>query len=280
MKGLFVGLTSIDIIYPLDGYPEENTKQKCEAPLMDIGGPATNAAYAFQSLGGEATLVSLIGNTPFSAFMIDKIKSYGLTHMDLNPGYSGHPEVASIVVNRINGSRTVTTARPNQRVDVISPDIEWQAFDVVCIDGFFGNYLLDMLPANEEKIPVVFDGGSYKKHTSTVLNYVDYPILSERFTLPNQDSLIPALQEKGKSKFAFTRGEKPLLVYEGESSFELAVPVVKAVDTLAAGDIFHGAFSYYIAQEPGDFKRALEQAGKVASLSCRFSGPRKWVDFL
>jgi sugar/nucleoside kinase (ribokinase family) len=48
--------------------------------------------------------------------------------------------------------------------------------------------------------------------------------------------------------------------------------VIKAVDTLGAGDIFHGAFCHYILQQ--DFPTALSNAAKVAARSCESFGTR------
>jgi sugar/nucleoside kinase (ribokinase family) len=53
------------------------------------------------------------------------------------------------------------------------------------------------------------------------------------------------------------------------------VPTVQAVDTLGAGDIFHGAFCHYILRE--NFPTALKQAAHIASFSCQFFGTRRWM---
>ena len=74
-RGLFVGVTTMDLVYPFPGFPEENTKNKTDGLLIDIGGPATNAAFAFTVLGGEATLVSMVGQNPMSLFIKDRLQS-------------------------------------------------------------------------------------------------------------------------------------------------------------------------------------------------------------
>jgi sugar/nucleoside kinase (ribokinase family) len=51
---------------------------------------------------------------------------------------------------------------------------------------------------------------------------------------------------------------------------------IKPVDTLGAGDIFHGAFCHYILQN--DFPVSLERAAEIASLSCTSLGTRAWID--
>ena len=50
----FVGLTTLDLIYSVETYPAENKKIVARRQGMYAGGPATNAAAAFASLGGGA----------------------------------------------------------------------------------------------------------------------------------------------------------------------------------------------------------------------------------
>ena len=47
----------------------------------------------------------------------------------------------------------------------------------------------------------------------------------------------------------------------------VTVPKVDAIDTLGAGDIFHGAYCYYKYCKEEDFPTALASASKVASWS-------------
>lgn len=280
MTGLFIGLTSIDLIYPFDHFPIENTKNKSSSRIIDIGGPATNAAFAFTALGGKATLVSLIGQQPFAAFMKGKLREYDIQHIDLNSQSTQQPEMASILLNTKNGSRTVFTEKPKRVYQVNTPPINLANFDVICIDGFFGAYVLQLLKKNKTNTPVVFDGGSYKEQTDSLLDLVDYPIFSEHFSAPKHSSLKAYLKEKQIQPFAITKGEKAIELVEKGLNYQIEVPKTNAIDTLGAGDIFHGAFAKYIIQEKHDFKSALENAATIASLSCQFIGARQWVDLL
>lgn len=280
MNGLFIGITAVDILYPLDHFPKENSKTRSAAELVDIGGPATNAAFTFSALGGRASLISQIGQNPFSAFMKEKLQQYDINHIDLNDQLQQYPIIASILVNTTNGSRTIINAKPNMEFETASLNIDLSNYDVICVDGFLNKALLKLLKKNNKKIPVVFDGGSYKKHTDVLLNYVNYPIFSENFALPDNADLADFLKKKNTDQYAITRGDKALQVFENSDSYELAVPKINAIDTLGAGDIFHGAFSKYIIETDHDFSAALSMAAKIASLSCQYIGPRKWTGSL
>ena len=66
MKGLFLGLSTIDLLYPVHHFPDEDSKVKADSYYTFLGGPATNAAITFAALGGDATLVSAIGYNHWS----------------------------------------------------------------------------------------------------------------------------------------------------------------------------------------------------------------------
>jgi sugar/nucleoside kinase (ribokinase family) len=53
------------------------------------------------------------------------------------------------------------------------------------------------------------------------------------------------------------------------------------VDTLAAGDVFHGALAWMLAAQAqtdgGSFRHALAFAAHVAAASCQHFGSREWM---
>ena len=77
-------------------------------------------------------------------------------------------------------------------------------------------------------------------------------------------------------KVAATRGGQPICYTTGEEDGEIPVAVTKVVDTLGAGDIFHGAFCYFLGRG-NTFERALTLAGKVAGVSVGTFGTRNWI---
>ncbi|MGC9503545.1 hypothetical protein [Baaleninema sp.] len=51
MQGLFVGLTTLDVIYLSERLPQPDEKLVASDYTIAAGGPATNAAVSFSSLG-------------------------------------------------------------------------------------------------------------------------------------------------------------------------------------------------------------------------------------
>jgi sugar/nucleoside kinase (ribokinase family) len=70
---------------------------------------------------------------------------------------------------------------------------------------------------------------------------------------------------------AVTDGASPVCWRAGESAGKMPVFPVDAVDTLAAGDVFHGAFALALL-EAGDSVGALRFAAAAAALKCRRFG--------
>jgi sugar/nucleoside kinase (ribokinase family) len=76
---------------------------------------------------------------------------------------------------------------------------------------------------------------------------------------------------------AITRGGGPIAWSDGSGRGAIHPPQVDALDTLGAGDIFHGAFCHYLAGG-STFVAALEQAARIAALSCTHLGTRAWIE--
>ena len=61
----------------------------------------------------------------------------------------------------------------------------------------------------------------------------------------------------------------------------LEVPGVHVVDTLAAGDVFHGALAGMLAAQGKpdgrSFRQAIVFAAYVAAASCQHFGSREWM---
>ena len=90
--------------------------------------------------------------------------------------------------------------------------------------------------------------------------------------------VIDHLLRQGVSEVAVTNGEKPIRYASAAGSGEIPVPQVKAVDTVGAGDTFHGAFCYRYVANGFAFSDALEFASVIASRSCEYFGPRGWMN--
>ncbi len=282
MKGLFIGLITIDIQFLVDRFPKENTKVKASGCHLFTGGPATNASVIFAALQGKATLVTSIGENHFSGFMRNELESLLVSVIDLTPHSKNLPTFASIMTNSANGDRTVLSYNP-ARVEADSSTLQKtiQQYDIIMIDGFHREVSFELIQtAKTLDIPVVLDGGSWKEGLEKLLPYIDIAVCSEHFFPPGTSTFTEVfdyLKKKDIKRAAITRGGESIIFYDRDTSGTIPVQNIRARDTLGAGDFFHGAFCYFYANKR-NFEDALKKASEIAAKSCLEYGTRSWLE--
>ncbi|MBH8552152.1 sugar kinase [Nostocaceae cyanobacterium CENA357] len=281
-RGLFVGLVTLDLIYLADSTPRNNQKIVATDYTVAAGGPATNASVTFSHLGNQAQVLGVIGSHPMTQLIRGDLNKYKVAIADLEPNTTLPPPVSSIIVTQATGERAVVSinAVKTQASHTSIPSDILQNVDVVLIDGHQMAVSYDIaLMAKAQNIPVIIDGGSWKTGFEQVLPFTDYAVCSANFHPPfchTEQEVFAYLDAFKIPHIAITHGEKPIAYLSSGQAGTLTVPSVQAVDTLGAGDIFHGAFCNYILQE--SFTDALAQAAQIAADSCRFFGTRRWME--
>jgi sugar/nucleoside kinase (ribokinase family) len=280
-RGLFVGLITLDLIYLADSAPKNNQKIVANDYTVAAGGPATNAAVTFSHLGNQAKVLGVLGSHPMTQLIRGDLANYKIAIADLESNASTAPPVSSIIVTQATGERAVVSinaVKTQANNASIPPDI-LQDIDIVLIDGHQMAVSYDIaLMAKAKNIPVIIDGGSWKTGFEQVLPFVDYAVCSANFHPPfchTEQEVFAYLDAFKIPHIAITHGDKPIAYLSSGKTGILPVPSVQAVDTLGAGDIFHGAFCHYILQ--GSFIDALAQAAILAANSCKFFGTRRWI---
>ena len=282
-RGLFVGLTTIDIQYFVEEFPQSNVKIKSESPEFLVGGPATNAAVTFAKLGGTVTLLSAVGKNSFTEFVHNDFYKNGIEFLDLKKEEDFDPVLATVVTSQKNGERNIFTHNPKTINPTVSPEelIEKVSPQVILFDGFYPEFGIHCAQiAKKKNIPVILDCGSWKPQYEEWLNYTDIAICSENFFPQNSNNsqqVFEYLKEKNVVYSAISRGEKTILFQHNNERGELEIERCQVVDTLGAGDILHGAFCYYFIHS-NNFLKALEDAAKIATFSCLHKGTRDWLN--
>ena len=282
-QGLFVGLTTLDLIYLTTRLPRNNEKIVALKQIIAAGGPATNAAVTFNCLGGKARLLSSIGKHPLSKLIHSDLEEYSVEFKDLEADKNQSPPVSSIFVTESTGERaiiSINATKSQAQVEQI-PDNILAGIDVVLIDGHqIAVSQAISQQARSQNIPVVLDGGSWKPGLESILPLIDYAICSSDFYPPNchnQKNVFKYLKSQKIPYISITNGAENIQYISHSKKGQITINKVQVVDTLGAGDIFHGAFCHYILQH--DFITALHSASQIASYSCQYFGTRQ-INFL
>jgi sugar/nucleoside kinase (ribokinase family) len=281
-SALFVGLITLDFIYLADSPPQNNQKLVATDYTVAAGGPATNAAVTFSHLGNKATILGVLGSHPMKQLICTDLENCQVAIIDLDPHQITPPPVSSIIVTQGTGERAVISinaVKTQANITSIPPNI-LENIDIILIDGHQMAISFHLAQtAKTHNIPIVIDGGSWKLGFAEILPFVNYALCSANFYPPNcknQQDVFNYLQDFNIPHIAITQGENPIQYLTCGQSGVVNVPKIQTVDTLGAGDIFHGAFCNYILQT--SFIDALALAGNIATNACKYFGTRHWMN--
>jgi sugar/nucleoside kinase (ribokinase family) len=291
-RALFVGRTTLDVLYRLDRLPEEDTKVFARSLQAAPGGPALNAAVTHSLLGGKAMLVSAVGRGPWAGVVRAELHRHGIELLDLAAETAYETPLCTALINAENGSRTVVNP-PISEVCLRRLTGSWAAEiptawghvpAVVLSDGFLLHETLPLLAACQAAgAALCLDSGSWKSGIADLAGLLTVAVCSERFSVPGHphtpEDTLAWFAGRGVPSAAVTRGARSIVGNHCGRRFEIEIAPVDAVDTLGAGDVLHGAFCHHFARH-GEFEPALRWAAEIATLKCRTHGVEAWVSRL
>lgn len=281
--GVFVGLATLDVIHRIAKAPAVNQKITSAAQFVAAGGPAANAAVTFAALGGDATLVTALGDDPVADLVRADLAAHGVTVVDAAAGTTRAVPVSAVSVVESTGDRSVVSldavnsdATPPEGLVGLVADA-----DVVLVDGHHPLIALAAARhARELSTTLVVDAGRWKPVMSDLAEHATDMVCSNDFRAPGTDtaeSTAAALIGRGVRTVVTTHGGDPVQWWSDGDYGSVPVPPVVVVDTLGAGDAFHGAYSYFSAWGDGSVAERIERSSHVAALRCSVVGPRAWL---
>ena len=284
--GVFVGLATLDVIHRIAEPPAINEKITSNAQFVAAGGPAANAAVTFAGLGGDAILVTALGDDPVADLIRADLHTYGVRIVDAAAGTTRAVPVSAVSVVESTGDRSVVSldAVNSDAAPPVGIDDLVATADVVLVDGH--HPLIARAAAGlaaARATTVVVDAGRWKPVMADIAAHATDMVCSNDFRMPGTDtpdSTAAMLVAGGVHTVVTTHGADPVQWWSAGESGAVPVPPVVAVDTLGAGDAFHGAYAYYSTQPDSGVAERIDRSARVAALRCSMVGPRAWLSEL
>jgi len=274
---LCAGIATVDLIFGVDTLPTRPEKHRARATDLTTGGCALNAAVAAARLGGDVAFLGRIGGDAFGDLIARTLSGEGidtaLLHCD-----RGRPTPRSAIMVDAAGERMIVNHRDDGLfADPPSPIA--RDFDAALADTRWPAGAAALLAAARARgVPGVLDAEAPVAIASAALDCASHIAFSEQgladYTgIPDMaEALHDAARRHPAAWLCVTRGAAPVLALHHGTITEIQSFPVTAVDTLGAGDVWHGAFALFLG-EGADETTAVRHANAVAALkTTRFGG--------
>src|SRR6476646_1845462 len=279
---LCIGMPVRDLTFRVGGVPGRGSKENATHFDEICGGNALNGAIAIVRLGGRASICGPMGDSreTSSRYIFEQLAHEGIEteHIVHMPGLV--TPISAVLVDP-SGERTIVTFRDPELWKVHLPPIETllDDCDAILTESRCAEFCTDLCAeAVRRGIPVIVDVDRAMSLREGLLNASSHLVFSSE---PLQETADIADDAKARHKIARltpsflagTRGPKGTIWLDekGEIQETPAFPV-HTVDTLGAGDVFHGAFALAITEKQ-ELRQALRFASAAAALTCtRFGG--------
>lgn len=267
-----IGHAAYDITFPLNSFPEENSKNRVKKIVECGGGPASNAAYLLGKWKMDTTFIGIVGSDIYGKKIKDELKSVdvNIDYMEESKKYA--TTISVVITSKKNNTRT-TLAYKNPNMKIINSNINIKT-DVILIDGQEYELSKKIMNDNPSAIKII-DAGRNTEEILDLCKYVDYIVCSKEFAEEitnikfnyHDTNTFNSIFEKlielyPNKKYVITLEDKGCMFLDGEYVKVMPTYKVDVKDTTGAGDIFHGAFTYAIANN-----YSLENAVKLGNIA-------------
>lgn len=277
-----VGHAALDRIYRIEAFPPRPTKVRALEHIESGGGMASNAAAAVARLGGRAELWSRTGADAAGGRICAMLAGEGVDVSHVMRHAATRSATAAIIVDAA-GERMVVSERDHampMAADWLPLERVAAAGSVISDLSWIEATLAVFERARSAGVPTIADcdiGGS--RFVEAVLPATDYVICSQAalaalFPEASAEAALSRLLAAGPAHAGVTRGAQGYLWRrrDGNGGAQAAYPAA-VTDTTGAGDAFHGAFAWALAQGLDDAECA-RIAAATAALKCRALGAR------
>lgn len=271
------GMAVVDFVFSVERLPETAEKYRAQEAEVVGGGCAANAAVAVARLGGTATLATCLGDDPLGDLILSDLNQEGVETACAQRAAGGRSSFSSVFVDR-SGERQIMNFRgAGLEHDKVSTVQDFHA-DAVLVDTRWSQGALAALTrAKALKVPGVLDAEA--PIDTALLAAASHIAFSKQglMSLTGDTPLPQALKEIASQHDAWacvTDGENGVFYTTEDNIEHIAAFQVPIKDTLAAGDIWHGAFTLALG-EGMTAPDAIRFANAAAALKCMQFGGRK-----
>ncbi|MHA1570178.1 MAG: PfkB family carbohydrate kinase [Alphaproteobacteria bacterium] len=282
-KIICVGVAVIDSIFSVPHIPTRPVKVMATGFREVGGGMAATGAVAIRRLGGEATMWSRVADDDLGRRVIAGLAGEGVGTRTIRQ-FPGHISTRATVLVDPDGERLLAGFHDHS----LPIDPAWLPLDEIAGAGavladqhWIEGAAAVLSSARDHNIPGVLDCDlATNPAAKDLVRLASHPILSEvaLSDLTGEASLeagLAAAVALNPGFIAATSGANGFAWIENGGDIQFyPAPVIQVVDTLGAGDVFHGAYALALAEQM-DAVACARFATAAAALKCTRPGGRE-----
>lgn len=278
-----VGHAALDRVFGVESWPA--TSAKIVARTFDEagGGMAANAAVAVTRLGGHAQFWGPVGADTTADTIEEQLREEDVNVGNLRRFRDLTTSTSAVLVDA-RGERLVV----GYRGTALTAPADWLRLELVAVaDAVLADVrwpqgaALMLHAARVAGLPAILDADVADREVLVQLAAsADHVLYSERGAKvlggDDIDTTLRTTIEAGAKVAAVTLGERGVAWIEAgapEGVRRLPAFPIRAIDTLAAGDVFHGAYAVAVARGLG-VTDAICFASAAAAIKCTRRGGR------
>ena len=278
-----VGIAVLDYLFQVDSIPPGEGKFYARSYREVGGGVAANAAAAIAKLGGDARYVGRVGSDAAGERIIADLAQLGVDVSAVERIEQTASPVSSVLVDDA-GERLIVNHTPSQLFEggSVEPARDMEGVDATLVDVRWpAGAAAALEAARAAGIPSVFDfdrpmadGGAGLLDRASHVVFSQDALAATAGTLDVASGLA-AMRDRTPGWLAVTVGGDGVWWMDrtGEGIHHREAFAVEVVDTVGAGDVFHGAFALALGEGQSE-EAAVGFAAAAAAIKCSRPGAR------
>ena len=278
---LVVGVAVMDFVFFVDKMPAKPEKYRARDAAITGGGCAANAAFGIARLGGTARLAGRLGDDAVADLIQSDLREAAIDISGLRRHAGHRSSFSSVYVDRA-GERQIMNFRDQnlpRSADWLR-EIDLSDVAAVLADTRWAEGATEaMRIARERGIPGVLDAEAPfdgSEEAVRLASHVAFSAQGLRAYAGGED-IIDGLRRHVVEPHQFvcvTNGSGDVIWRTERDSGAISTFHVSAVETLGAGDLWHGAFALRLAEGASE-ANAIQFANAAAALKCARTGGRE-----
>lgn len=285
-----VGHACFDKLCTVPKYPREDTANRIISIVEQGGGAVSQALVALSRLGASTAYMGSLGDDKAGQFLLNDYKKEKVNTDYINISKNAVSSESFILISQETGERTIFYYPGKIPSLVVDKEIESVIGQTKYLHLDATDYVSAVKAAKAARrnnVKVSLDGCEVERNvekTIALISLVDILITNETYPLQvtgqrNLSDAIRQLAEFGPKLIVTTCGANGSYYFDGKEIIQYPAYDITPVDSTGAGDAFHGAFLFGLANHYS-IGKCIQFASAVSAINCMTVGGRKGLPTL